>query len=274
MPEDDDQKVLKSFIAKLEKMTKGYEWMDENAKKMAARQRIFKEIISLLPTDQLVFSPSFSVSSDMDYLRAARQPVMDACKLLATPSDAGYGYRIELRGDFIYEMRSTHGRILRERHEGLFLTLLSPKNKLAGILNIYMGLPIEISAVQGDRLGESMKFLKVSNGQTYDIPLMNHFIKCIGETIYFPKGHALHETPKGIFRLLDADRMRTYKGGEDETPKLLKRLSQYVPEKDKEIFIKGYSDMGTCFNLKGHAPIKDSLFYRARATQARRPLVR
>lgn len=170
-------------------------------------------------------------------------------------------------------MRGPGGKILSERHEGLFLTLLSPKNKLAGILNIYMGLPIEISAVQGDRLGESMKFLKASNGQTYDIPLMNRFIQCTGETIYFPKGHPLRDSPKGIFSLMDADRIRSFEG-ENETPKLLKRLSQYVPEKDRGIFLNGNPKYGTCFNDKGHAPIKDDLFKRAGAARQRQMLVR
>ena len=69
---------------------------------------------------QLALGTSFSFTTDLDFLRLASSPVIDACRLLATPAEAGYGYRIELRGEFVYEMRAKSGKILSEKFEGIY----------------------------------------------------------------------------------------------------------------------------------------------------------
>ena len=262
-----EKEALKGVISMLEKATKGYEWIESSTKMMAERTSIFQKILAHLPTDQLALGTSFSLTSDLKFLQLACTPVVEACKLLATPTAAGYGYRIELRGEFIYEKMCivssfsvNRKQIMSERFGGLYLTLLSPESKVAGVLGFHAGLPFEICMVQGDNLGESQKFFQASNGQSFDIVLLNHFIGCIGKAVYFHKEHQLRNVPKAEFSLTDGDRVR---------PPVLRRLSQYLPDAQREKFINGDPALGCCLNLKGHGPIKESLFRRAGAQQQR-----
>ena len=263
----DNSESIKKFLA-------AHIWMPESIKLKMEYDGIFKSVLAQLPFKSLeAFSGSFGPSSSIGFLRAVAPKLEAAAKLLSKKADAGFGYSIELKGEFVYQLEFSGHFIHEERHPMLCLNLVNQEGGVAGSLGFRLGLPTTITLIQGDNFQNSRKFFNDSNGKTFDIALLSHFINCMGQAAYFPRGDPLRGIPNGEFSLRAAEQISK------RNPAMLKRLSQYVHDGDKDLFVRGDTIAGAIFNGKGNVPIRGELFTRAWNTsqqqlRAQKPIAR
>lgn len=216
---------------------------------------LLDEIVSVIPwKNGNMFSPLFGQIDPPEFARKVAPALKEACSHLAQKTDAGFGYSIELKNTFTYE-KTISGVRRTEDFNGMFLTLVSPDSKDVGALEIGISLPFRITMIQGINNGEPQKFAKASNGQTFDIVLLNRTIDCIGATVYFEPSDPLSKRPKAELCL---DPFMPLKPHE----KMLNRLSRYIPA-DK---VNGFLFSET---LRYHAPLRQGLFSDARSRTMR-----
>ena len=156
---------------------------------------IFNKIAERLPGTDMIFS-EFTRKAwgllDKKYFPEVADMLQKACNLLSEKAEAGKGYHTRVLGEFVY--RGIHS------FKGFHLTLIGPGNEHVGALGFKIGMPFEITTIQGHNNSAPMEFAKAT-GTTFDAALMERFVHCIGSTIYFPQGHPLRNEHKAVLRL-------------------------------------------------------------------------
>ena len=124
--------------------------------------------------------------------KEAPDMVIAACGALGAKKQLSKGYFIETTDCF----RHSDGA----EFAGLHLTLFNNESRAVGAIGFRIGLPFEITVIQGKTNGEPQKFHQATN-QSFDVALLDHFIYCVGSNIHFPPGHEYRETPKAVLNL-------------------------------------------------------------------------
>ena len=114
-----------------------------------------------------------------------------ACDMLAKRIDLGQGYRMSVLGAFNYQ---------EVAFSGYHLTILNPEGKSVGALGFKIGLPFEITTIQGQNNQEPLKF-SLAIGTSFDRALVDRFIFCVGSNVHFPFGHPLKDEHKAVLNL-------------------------------------------------------------------------
>ena len=115
----------------------------------------------------------------------------NACDMLARRMDLGQGYHMRVLGAFNYQ---------EVAFSGYHLTVLNPEGKSVGALGFRIGLPFEITTIQGQNNQEPMKF-SLAIGTSFDRALMDRFVFCVGSNVHFPVGHQLKDEHKAVLNL-------------------------------------------------------------------------
>ena len=114
-----------------------------------------------------------------------------ACDMLAKRMDLGQGYHMRVLGAFNYQ---------EVAFSGYHLTILNPEGKSVGALGFRIGLPFEITTIQGQNDREPLKF-SLATGTSFDRALMDRLVFCVGSNVHFQAGHPLKGEHKAILDL-------------------------------------------------------------------------
>jgi len=141
------------------------------------------------------FTRKFLAMRAESYFPEASEMLKKACDMLSERKDIGAGYHMRVLGAFDY---------CGVPFNGLHLTLIGPNSETVGALGFRIGIPFEITAIQGPHNSlEPMKFA-VATGTTFDRVLMDRVVHCIGSSIFFPHGHALKKSHMAILDFEDS----------------------------------------------------------------------
>ena len=172
-----------------------------------------------------VFTYQFK-TGQMGLIEAAAPMLKKAFGLLATKADAGFGYSIEHRNAFIYGSEKWG-----QAYEGLYLALVGPEGGQAGVVEFKIGVPFQITCIQGQnskysKKADALEISRATGKPFYEI-LLKRMFHCVGASVRFHEDSEYRPLPKVEFDL----------AFNQPSGKILRNISDYVHKGERTAFI-------------------------------------